>query len=622
MTDLFPYSKIRDQQSDMMEEIGKCVENKKNLLFHAPTGVGKTIAALAPCLSYALKNKKTVFFLTARQTQHNIAIETIRDINKESNQKICCVDMIAKNNMCLQPQVDSLNAGEFREFCRHLVEDKSCEFYTNAREKGKASVKAHNVISKLVGEGAVQIGDVISLCKNEGLCPYEVSMMVGEKANVVIADYFYMFNPSIRRIFLQKTKKELNDCIVIVDEGHNLGRRCRDLMSFKLTNFVVDRAVSEAEKYSYNVKERLEKLRGVMDKLYLRVDENAQEVVIGKNDFINEVSKICDYDQFSTELVQIGDDVREEQRFSFIGSIGSFLDNWKGADEGFTRIYSGIETSKGLMYSLLYRSLDPASVTRDVFDNVHSSIIMSGTLTPTAFYKDLLGFSEVVEKEYKSPFPTKNRLNLIIPETTTKFTRRSDEEFRNIAHICAKIIGRVPGNTAIFFPSYQIRENVYQFLSKVCVKPLIKEIQGASKEIKEEVLEKFKSYKDKGAVLMGVSMGSFGEGIDLPGDYLKCVIVVGLPLERPDLETKECIRYYEEKYGKGWDYGYIFPAITKCMQNAGRCIRSETDKGVVIFLDERYAWENYLRCFPKGWDMQITGLYEKRVGDFFNGEGN
>jgi DNA excision repair protein ERCC-2 len=117
-------------------------------------------------------------------------------------------------------------------------------------------------------------------------------------------------------------------------------------------------------------------------------------------------------------------------------------------------------------------------------------------------------------------------------------------------------------------------------------------------------------------VLLAVAGGSFGEGIDLPGDYLKCVVVVGLPLGRPNLETKHLIEYYNEKYGKGWDYGYILPAITKVFQNAGRCIRSETDKGVVIYMDERYGWPSYARCFPED-EVEVAEDLVGEVKAFF-----
>ena len=118
--------------------------------------------------------------------------------------------------------------------------------------------------------------------------------------------------------------------------------------------------------------------------------------------------------------------------------------------------------------------------------------------------------------------------------------------------------------------------------------------------------------------MLGVYSGSFGEGIDLPGDLLKAVIVVGLPLNKPDLETQELIKYYDELFGKGWDYGYLFPAMNRCFQSAGRCIRSETDKGIIIFLDQRFTWPNYFRCFPADWELKISKEYQDRVKGFFS----
>jgi len=131
-------------------------------------------------------------------------------------------------------------------------------------------------------------------------------------------------------------------------------------------------------------------------------------------------------------------------------------------------------------------------------------------------------------------------------------------------------------------------------------------------------LEKFSKYKDTGAILLGVATGSFGEGVDMPGDLLKAVIIVGLPLGKPDLETKELTKYYDKKFGNGMEYGYFLPAFTKCFQNAGRCIRSETDRGVVIYLDERYTWANYFKFFPQTDYMRITKDPTERIKNFFD----
>ncbi len=241
---------------------------------------------------------------------------------------------------------------------------------------------------------------------------------------------------------------------------------------------------------------------------------------------------------------------------------------------------------------------------------------MSGTLLPTSMYKEVLGVENCQEVVFKDPFPKKNRLNLIVPKTTTKYSKRSPEQYKQISENLSKMINSIPGNSAVFFPSYYLRDQVQKYM--ITDKTTFVEHSRLTKPEKQELLDNFKSYKDTGAVLLAVASGSFGEGIDLPGDLLKAVIVVGLPLTKPDLEVKSLIDYYDKKFNKGWDYGYLFPAFNKSLQNAGRCIRSETDKGLIVFLDERYVWQNYKRCFPEDWDLRISIDHDKLIEEFFN----
>jgi len=254
-------------------------------------------------------------------------------------------------------------------------------------------------------------------------------------------------------------------------------------------------------------------------------------------------------------------------------------------------------------------------LTRSISGETRSMSLMSATLHPLPMYKDILGFpDDSLQETYESPFPKENKLTLVIPETSTKFTGRSEDMYKKIAKICADITNEIPGNSAIFFPSYDLRNQVNKYFSDLSKKTLFIEESLMNKAEKMDFLERFKKYNS--AVLLGAAAGSFSEGIDLPG-VLKCVIVVGLPLSQPDLETKELIKYYDNEFGKGWDYGYTYPALNKTIQAAGRCIRSETDRGVIVFLDERYAWDNYLKCFPKDWNPKITKLYMDRIKGFF-----
>lgn len=230
-------------------------------------------------------------------------------------------------------------------------------------------------------------------------------------------------------------------------------------------------------------------------------------------------------------------------------------------------------------------------------------------------YKDLLGIGKAMEKEYESPFPPENKLSLIIPETSTKYSLRGDAMYKLIAQHCAELAQLIPGNVALFFPSYELRDKIGLFLNSS--KKKFWEKQEMMKEEKEAFLEQFKQEKRQGGVLLGVSGANFAEGVDFPGDLLNGVIVVGLPLHKPDLKTKELVRYYEHRFGRGWDYGYVFPALNKCFQSAGRCIRSEKDRGVIVYLDERFAWQNYYTLFPERVGLMVTTKYKEKIREFF-----
>jgi len=613
---LFPHDKVRNIQDVMLNDIYNSIKNKKNIIVHAPTGIGKTVSVLAPTLSYAMDKDITIFFLTSKHMQHKIAVETLEKIKKKYNNDFGVADIIGKKWMCLQG-IEGLNSNDFVDYCKKLRDENKCEFFTNTRKTSKRpTVLAEQKLNEMKVLGPLHVEELIEECKKPKLCPYEMASFLAQNAKVIIADYNYIFSANIRDSLFLRTDIKLENSIIIVDEGHNLPKRARELLTAKLSTFIIDNAIKEANKFElYNILYILKHLREIFDELGLDLNFNKEEKLVRKYEFVDKINEKHNYDELIAELTFAGDLVREKQKQSYVGSIGKFLEAWIKQDNGFVRVLTK-NFNNGTL-TLNYKCLDPSLLTRDVIERSYSTIIMSGTLTPTAMYKDILGFDESIEKVYDNPFPKENKLCLIIPETTTKFTRRGNEEYMKIAEVCNKIVNKVPGNVALFFPSYELRDRVYKNFYGLCNKKMLIEKQNLSKEEKEKILEDFKKGKDKGAVLLAVSTGNFGEGIDLPGDFLKGVVIVGLPLEKPDLETKELIDYYEEKFGKGVDYGYIFPAITKCLQNAGRCIRSETDKGVIVFLDERFAWQNYLRCLPLDMDFKISKMYEERIEKFF-----
>jgi DNA excision repair protein ERCC-2 len=615
---LFPHEQLREIQKEMIEEVASAIEKRGNIVVHAPTGLGKTAATIAPALKYALDHKKKVFFLTSRHTQHIIAIETLREIKKKYQLDFVAVDLIGKKWMCTVPGIGRLHTNEFYEYCRKQREDGLCEQYLNTKTGSKLTPAAKVALEALERKSPCHTEKFSEMCSRDNLCAYELAVTLAKEAAVVVADYYYIFNPKIRDAFFKRAGIELSECVVVVDEGHNLPDRIRNLMTVQLSNYMLKRALNEARKIEdEKAAERLTRIQEILNE-WSQGMKDGDERLIRKDNFVKKVEEIGDYDVISADFAMAAQQVLEKERQSSIGGVAEFLESWKGSDEGYARILAQKQTKRESVVALSYRCLDPSLVSQPVINSCHSTVIMSGTLTPTSMYKDVLGFpSETIEKTYPSPFPQKNRLAMIVPETTTRFSQRNAEQYSRIGEICAEITNTVPGNCAVFFPSYFVMKQVYQSFTDLSRKTTFMEESEMNKEEKSEFLERFKKYKDSGAVLLGVVSGSFGEGIDLPGKLLNCVVVVGLPLQQPTLETKKLIEYYDMKFAKGWEYGYVGPAFSKCLQSAGRCIRSETDRGVIVFLDERYAWQNYYRHFPADLGIEITKEHLEKIKEFF-----
>ena len=615
MSSLFPYEEVRESQDKLIEGISKAVKHNSNLIAHAPTGLGKTSASLAAALSNSIETSKTIFFLTSMHTQHKIALDTIKDIKQKHGVKVVGVNIIGKKHLCLQPGVKTLNSRDFIDYCKTLRSEGKCIYYKNLKKGENLSFNTKKALGEFKEKSPVSTSEALTISEQNQVCPYETSLILGKESKVIVTDYYYMFNPKIRENFLKKLDKELEDAVIIVDEAHNLPGRVKDLASEQISNIAVKRALSEAEPYK---DDQLNKaLREILNKLEDYSEKVDEEAYISKNEFKDTVSMVYPYDELIDLLSEKAEDVREEQKVSYLGAIAAFLEAWDENSEGFTRIFTKKQGLRGEILLLSYKCLDPGVITKPVIEQASSTILMSGTLNPPSMYKEILGFDEADMLELESPFPEENKLNLVIPKTSTKYSKRSPSMYKEIATIITKIVNAVPGNSAVFLPSYSLRDNVYKYMQE-CNKTIFLERQGLNKQEREEILEKFKSYKESGALLLGVSSGSFAEGVDLPGDLLKCVVVAGLPLQVPDLETKALIRYYDNKFNKGWDYGYLYPAFNKTLQSAGRCIRSGTDRGVIVFLDERYSWPNYSKCFPLNWKMKTTVLYEGLIKEFFS----
>jgi len=616
----FPHESIRKGQVDLIVDLEKSFSEGKILLAHAPTGLGKTASVLSVAIQHAKDSGKKVFFLTNRHTQHQIAVNTLNLIRKKTGEEITCVDLIGKRWMCNQ-EISNLFGSDFNDFCKTIVQKGECEFYNNVKTKKGLSVDAKAKLGELKKRSCLHNEELISFGQENKMCSYELALAMAKEADVLIGDYYYLFNPFVQGTLFNKLELEMSDVILVVDEGHNLHSRVTDMLSNNLSSIMIKNSIMEAKKFRYSgMIFWLQELMRILNEIAnFNDDGRNREKVIDRDTFVRKVKAVVDYEQFISELELAADEIRKKQRKSYLGGIATFLDSWLGENNGYLRYITEQQSKYGPILTLRYSCLDPSLATKNVFSQVNSGVVMSGTLKPTLMYSDLLGIERKIEKEYISPFPSENKLSMVVPQTSTKYNLRGEAMYRKISEICQKISSLIPGNVALFFPSYYLRDQIgeyFNFDGLELEKKIFWEKRDMSKEEKEDFLNEFKCAKGIGGVLLGVTGANFAEGVDFPGDLLNGVVVIGLPLARPDLKTQEIIKYYDQKFNKGWDYGYLYPAMSKCIQSAGRCIRSENDRGVVVYLDERFSWQNYFSCLPRE-GLIVTKDYQKRIKDFF-----
>jgi len=144
---------------------------------------------------------------------------------------------------------------------------------------------------------------------------------------------------------------------------------------------------------------------------------------------------------------------------------------------------------------------------------------------------------------------------------------------------------------------------VYEIFKVDCAEcDHILQTSAMSESERDAFLQHFSQDNSKSLVGFAVMGGIFGEGIDLVGERLSGAVVVGVGLPGISLE-KELIReYFADTLKAGFEFAYQYPGINRVLQAAGRVIRSETDRGVVLLIDQRYATYRYRSLLLKQWE--------------------
>ncbi|MEM4366758.1 MAG: ATP-dependent DNA helicase [Candidatus Anstonellales archaeon] len=595
---LFRHEHIRKHQDSLLRDVEHAAVNGKILLAHAPTGMGKTDASIGGAIEYAYENGKTLFFLTPKISQHAIALSVVDGINKKYGKRIKAVDIIGKRHCCTDPFISKLEHDDFYPICKLRVKEETCDYFRRARGYTSEEQRlAYELLSRHIKVVWSQ-PEAFEEAKKERTCSYEWLMSAARDADVIIADYFHIFLPGIRESFLGRSGKDIESGIIIVDEAHNLAERIRSTLSRTITSFTIARHEKEAEMLGFDPVLSQEGF-----------DSWAEKTCKG-NESVAEFPFVIDEDALGL-LEHIGQmSVEKSGGNSASLRMFAFFENFNEGDNRFATILKRRE--KG--FSLSRKLLDP-SISTAILNKAHAAVLMSGTFLPLDMHAEVLGIEKhrAMLRAYNSPFKAENRLNVVVRGVTTKYSRRNDSEYKKYASLIEKIHRAIGSNIALFFPSYEVMEGVlkHALIPNAIVQ---KRAMGA-----EEVKQLIKRFKEEKSVLCCVQGGSLSEGVDFSNGEIKVAVIVGLPLSKMSLEVELMIEYYNKKFGKGWDYAYLYPAVIKSLQAAGRAIRKESDRAVAVFMEERLMWKNYLKLLPKDQRFILSDAPDYEIRKFFEG---
>lgn len=574
--DLFPFPQVRKGQDRFLLDARNAFSNGSVLLAQAPTGLGKTAVSLAAGLESSLE-AGALFYTTARQSQHVAVIETLRRIWRK--RKMIVADLIAREDMC---------------FCRRngrlaCTSPEGCYF------RNDRTIKAAEELARF----PLNVQEATRLCLRLGTCPYQAMIELAMEADVVVCDYSQIFTFGSLMPARQKGSGYL-----VVDEAHNLPARLMEANSGSMNLTMLDRA-----KHSRSLSKFVEEIT-ILEALFRDIAYADRRARLDAWELDDPLRERCGLDA-SGLAEEIYGRIREGDLWAHRPLL-EFLTAWSGLAPHSVRFIE----QKPLR--LITHLVDPSMVARPVLSDMDAVLLMSGTLHPPEMFADLLGIADRCAcRSYPSPFPPENRRVLALRGVSSRFQQRSEKMYKAIAQRIMEGCELVPGNLAIFFPSYDFMNNVMFHLRDTPLpKKIILESRTLSKNEKDAMVA---DLHRQDSALFAVVSGSFAEGVDFKENLLSAVIVVGLPLSPPSAEQEATLDRMEAKFGrtKAMLYTQMYPALTKVRQAMGRAVRSESDRAAIVLLDDRYLLASVRAGFPEGDRPQACNDLAKELVDFF-----
>ncbi len=572
----FPFETYRQGQRKLAVGVYKTITEGRKLFVQAPTGTGKTISALFPAvMAMGEGDTSKIFYLTAKTATRLIAVEAVQRMT-EKGLKLRTLVLTAKEKLCFKEEVNC--NPEYCEFARGYF-DKAGPAVWNALDSSMLFTR----------------DTVIHYAREFGLCPFEFSLDLAEWIDCIICDYNYVFDP---KVYLKRFFNEPgSDYVFLIDEAHNLVDRSREMFSAQL----MKKPFLELKRQMKSVDSGLSKAASRINTFMVMLRKKYHE----KNSFLDEeeLKALCHVLEEFVQLSEIwlGQNL---QSGLYHGILEQFFEV-----SAFLRIHELFD-SRYRAYVEIIRNevrlklfcLDPSFLLSEASRRGKAAIFFSATLTPLHYFKEILGgASEDYTMRLLSPF-AQQHLCLLISDTLSVKFRNRDESLTDVAAYINAVAEGKKGNYLVFFPSYRYMEEVAGiFTADYPAHQVLRQTPAMSEPERELFMESFEADHAGGLLGFAVMGGVFSEGIDLVGERLSGAVIVGVGLPQVCYERDIIMAYFREKCGRGFEYAYRYPGMNKVLQAAGRVIRSEEDKGIVLLIDDRFTSKSYLELFPEEW---------------------
>lgn len=587
----FPFKEHRKGQRDLMKAVFQAMQQNEILYAIAPTGIGKTMATMFSALKTLKKNDK-LFYLTAKGSGKTAPVDAIK-ILANNGLKIKTIDITAKRKIC-NLGVKNCNPEE----CPFAI-----GFFDRLKEATTDIFSHYDIFDRDL---------ILKISNAHSICAFEFSLYLSYFCDIVIADYNYVFDPKAHlvRYFEDDTYKPK----VLVDEAHNLISRSKDMYSASINEDQIRNLRRYTTSLKPSARNDCNKVLEEINKYREYLSDKALYCELIPNSDLNVLTK-----RLAAKIETIlSENKGIKHKDEIIEAYHTLLD-FNRVSEVFNVNHRHLAKLENDNVIIEYFCMDASSFLLETINkSIHGIVFFSATLYPIDYHCNLLTAGEGKYIELESPFPQENLDIIINNKISTKYKERINS-IDTIIEAIEILTANKDGNFIVFFPSYQYMQMVLDCMELDNIE-LIVQKNNMSDDEREEIINKFKSTTNTkvGFFVMG---GVFSEGIDYIGDALSGVIIVGVGLPMVCDENNILKDFFEIKYSQGFDYAYVYPGFTKVIQAVGRVIRSDSDRGIAILIDERFTYSKYLSLMPPHWTNKkcITNIFDLKneIKDFY-----